>query len=415
MRKIFSQYLSDPTFAQLCSDAAFVENMVRVELALARAQGNLDIIPKAAADEIVEQLPGFNCDLEALAESTLKNGIPTIGFLTQAHQVLSEEAQDYLHWGVTSQDITDTALVLLLKDVSQEVETRLKLIIKRLESLAKTHEKTQLAARTRNQMAVPITFSQKVDSWKNPLKRQLDKITEIRPGVFRLQLAGADGRLSMMGTQVGQLRKKVADELGLAPAEGWHSQRDNLVEFSDLLGSVAASLGKMGGDVLILTQTEVGELSESTTDGGSSSMPHKSNPVRSEALVALAQHSVNLSSGLKQGQIHKNERDGSSLCLEWLLWPQLVETVGACLSHAGFLTENLQVHPEAMRRNISGQNGLLYSEKAVYLLAEKIGRAQAKKSVARASRLVLEKNISLTEALQMAYPDLDIDWNTELF
>lgn len=413
MHKIFSKYLSDSGFAELCSDKALIQKMIDVEITLAKAQAQLSIIPKPEAEEITRVLSDISIDVELLSESVIQNGIPTIGFLAQAKQQLSPKASDYLHFGITSQDVTDTALVLILKEVLTEINRLLKTIISNFSSLSEKHKNTYLSARTRNQMAVPISFSNKVNGWKQPLERYLSKVENLKNNL-PLQLAGTDGNLSVIDHQVEALVNEVAQYLDLKVTKGWHSQRDGLTELSDTLSGLCASMGKIGTDVLTLSQTEVGELLESSSSGGSSSMPHKKNPVRSEALVALATYAVNISAILKQAQIHKNERDGIALSLEWLCWPKLITTVGTCLKHSHFLSENIQVNTDRMKNNIQNQKGLIFSEKATYILAQYVGKTEAKSLVHQAIQRVVKENIDFAKALQNLTSEFNINWNSEL-
>jgi len=414
MHKLFSTYLSNSEFREFCSDEQFLAKMIRVEVALAQAQAEEGIIPKEAANAIEKLLPELKFNIEDLAENTAKNGIPTIGFLAQAKQELPKEYAGFLHWGVTSQDISDAALALILKEVSTAVKVEIQCIIKAFEILKEKHQGVQLAARTRNQMAVPVPFSLKVDSWLNPLKRQLKQWESLSEDVFCLQLAGADGQLGILGDKAKNVRNKVAKKLQLTPAAVWHNQRDRLSNFSDILSTVAASLGKFGQDVLALSQTEVGEVKEGVKGGGSSSMPHKNNPISSEALVALSLVTIDFASGIKRAQIHKNERDGVALAIEWLVWPKFIETIGACLQKAKQIAIDLQVDAERMIGNIETQSGLLQSEKATYVLAAHLGRDQAKQKVAKAAQLVQQQGVSIADALQQLTSEFNIDWKSVL-
>jgi len=414
MHKLFSKYLSNFQFREFCSDEQFLAKMIRVEVALAQAQAEEGIIPEEAAKAIEKLLPELNFHFEDLAENTAKNGIPTIGFLAQAKQQLPKEYASFLHWGVTSQDISDTALVLILKEVSEAVKSEIQSIIKAFEILKEKHQGVQLAARTRNQMAVPVPFSLKVDSWMNPLQRQLKQWESLSEDAFCLQLGGADGQLGILGEKAENVRNKVAKKLQLTPAAVWHNQRDRLSNFSDMLSTMAASLGKFGQDVLVLSQTEVGEVKEGVKGGGSSSMPHKNNPVSSEALVALSFVAIDFASIIKRAQIHKNERDGVALATEWIVWPKFIETIGACLQKAKQIASDLQVDAERMKGNIETQSGLLQSEKATYVLATHLGRDQAKKKVAEAAQLVQQQGITLADALQQLTSEFNIDWKSVL-
>lgn len=415
MHSIFSTYLSDPEIAELCSDGTYLNQMAKVESALAQVQAGLGIIPKEAGEEISSKLPYLEWNMSDLMKDTAKNGIPVIGFLEQAKKALEGTNADYLHWGVTSQDITDTAMVLILKEVLQVVEVRIREVIRHLETLQSEHGNTPMLARTRNQSAVPITFGQKLESWIAPLKRYLTRLDELRPHLFKIQLAGAGGDLASHGNKAETMVRMLSRTLGLTYSEGWHSQRDTFVEASDFLGNLAGSLGKMGDDLLILTQSEVAELKESgDKGGGSSSMPHKNNPVRSEALVALSKYAMGLSGTFKQSLLHKNERDGIGLALEWMILPQLMTTVGASLNHAMAISKNMALDKEQIKFNLERSNGMIFSEKATYLLMEYMSKSEAKKCISEACEKVMSQKISLSEALKQACPNIPIDWKKQL-
>lgn len=414
MHSLFSTYLSNAEFEALCSDTAFIRNMAKVEQALAKAQAKENVIPKEAAEEIIAGIDAIEINSEELAADVLQNGIPTIGFLKQVRSKLSTEAANYLHWGITSQDVTDTALVLVLKEVILKTKNKLTTIVAAFDALNAKHGTEKLSGRTRNQIAVPIALGQKITSWKNPLQRQLKYLEQIESEALNLQLAGADGQLSILEDKAATIKVNMAKELELAVAEAWHSQRDSLTAISDTFSTITAALGKFGKDILFLSQTEVGEVSESTNSGGSSSMPHKKNPVKCEALVALANFAIDLSASLKRAQLHKNERDGVALATEWLVWPKLISTLGAVLAHSVYIAKNLQVHPEKMQQNIDAQNGLLYSEKATYLLTKEMGRTAAKKKIAEASKIAFNEGTHLAEVLIAMLPNTNIDWKSEL-
>ncbi|MFK7776257.1 MAG: lyase family protein [Saprospiraceae bacterium] len=326
---IYSQYLSDAEIQQLISEESCIKKMISVEIALAKVQAQQGIIPKSAAKEITNQLKDFSPSPDALAQGTLENGIPTIPLLALAKKELSENTQDYLHWGATSQDIIDTANVLMIKEVLKVFEKRLVKIISALKSLTKKHEQTYMVARTRTQQAVPISFGLKVNNWLQPLERHLERLEEMKPRLLVIQFGGAGGNLAALENKGWETAQLLAKKLKLNFAGVWHSQRDNIVEFSNWLALVAASFGKMAQDILLLAQTEIGEIIENKKGGGkSSTMPHKNNPVLSEAIVALFRFTNQLSGNNLQAMIHQNERDAAAWTLEWLALPQMIMSVG---------------------------------------------------------------------------------------
>ena len=208
-------------------------------------------------------------------------------------------------------------------------------------------------AHTRGQQAIPITFGIKINAWLHPLQRQLQRLVEIKKSVLVVQLGGAAGTLSVYPDKAEQLISTVAKELKLRPVSSWHTQRDNLCEFTNWLAMLTGILGKMGADILVMNQTEIDEVAENAAGGGkSSAMPDKNNPVLSEALVALARLNATLQLQQLQSLIHVNERDATAWILEWNAIPQMIINTGATLNHALTISANLKINTENMRKNV---------------------------------------------------------------
>ncbi|MEZ5044745.1 MAG: adenylosuccinate lyase family protein [Saprospiraceae bacterium] len=412
---MYSQYLSDAKIQSFIGDEAFVKQMIRVEIALAKVQAKQGLIPKWAAKEIAEKLKDFSPSPGALAVGTLQNGIPTIPLLALARKELTEASQDYLHWGATSQDIMDTATVLMIKEVLVVFEKRLLKIIKTLKALAEKQAQTFMVARTRTQQAISISFGLKVNNWLQPLERHLERLNEMKPRLLVVQFGGAAGNLAALGNQGWETAQRLAKALNLHFAGVWHTQRDNMAAFSNWLALLAGSFGKMAQDILLLSQTEVGEVLENGGGGGkSSTMPHKNNPVLSEAIVALSRFTGQLAGNNLQAMIHNHERDASAWILEWLALPQMINATGTILNHALTISENIQVNKKAMQANWEKQNGLIFSEQATFILQAHISRKKAKAKVETACQMVLEQDIHLTTALTHLFPELSINWQEKL-
>lgn len=411
MSGMYAQYLSDPEVAALCSDENVIRHMLAVEIELAQVQAELGVIPQAAAKEIREQLTSLNIDPDVLSGATLKNGIPTIPFLAIAKLALSAESKDYLHWGATSQDIMDTVTILVAREVVQVLETRLRTLIEGFKALSSQHLQTMMVARTRMQQAVPISFEYKVQTWLRPLERQLSRLQELKPRLFVIQLGGAGGMRSALGEQGDKIAEDLAQQLGLGEDGVWHSQRDRLTEFASWMGMLGAALGKVGQDILLMSQSEIGELIENKQGGGkSSTMPHKNNPVLSEALVALSRYLAQMVANHFQAMIHVNERDASAWIIEWLSLPPMMIGCGTILKHAHTITQHIQVNTEVMKANLEKLNGLVYAEKASFLLTEFMSRTEAKAVVGKACQMVMEQGMHLSGALTELLPEIDINW-----
>ncbi|MEO7044288.1 MAG: lyase family protein [Ferruginibacter sp.] len=350
---IFSQYLGDEQLREIVSDEAMINKILQFEMALAKVQSKLGIISKKTADEINSKLANLKIDPKDLAEGTLQNGMPVISVLAIAKEKLSIEARKCVHYGATSQDSMDTAQSLIIKDAIEVIEENTDTLIKNLTGLIKQFGKITCMAHTRGQQAVPITFSIKINAWLQPLQRQIDRLKELKQRVLVVQLGGAVGTLSVIGKKSKNLTTALAKELKLQPATPWHTQRDNFCEFTNWLAMLAGILGKMGADILVMAQSEINEVAENAAGGGkSSAMPHKNNPVLSEALVALARMNATLQSQQLQSLVHVNERDATAWILEWNAIPQMLINAAASLNHALVISKGIKINTENMKRNV---------------------------------------------------------------
>jgi 3-carboxy-cis,cis-muconate cycloisomerase len=330
-----------------------IKKILQFEISLAKAQASLNILPQNIADEINTVLSQLKINPADLASGTLQNGIPVITLLSIAKEKLSAEAKQYLHYGTTSQDAMDTAQVLIIRDAISLIEQRVQKFIQHLTTLSKRFGTVPCMAHTRGQQAVPITFDIKINAWLQPLHRQLQRLAEIKTRILSIQLGGAAGILSLYTDKSEQLIQALAAELKLHPAESWHTQRDNFCEFTNWLAMLTGITGKMGADILVMTQTEISEVEEDATGGGkSSSMPHKNNPVLSEALVALARLNGTLQSQQLQSIVHVNERDATAWILEWNAIPQMITNAGTALNHAITISANMKVNTHNMQLHV---------------------------------------------------------------
>lgn len=349
---IFSKYLGDEQMLQLVSDEALINGMLMFEMALARAQASVGIIPEEAANEINDVLDKLNINPEDLAAGTLQNGVPVISLLSIATAYLSAEAKKHLHYGATSQDTMDTAQVLMIRDAAHLIEERTNTFIKNLAQLLNQHGNNPCMAHTRGQQAIPITFGVKINAWLQPMQRQMQRLTEIKKRLLVVQLGGAAGTLSVYPDKAAALVSALANELKLAPSASWHTQRDNFCEFTNWLAMLTGVTGKMGADILVMSQTEINEVQESAAGGKSSAMPHKNNPVLSEALVALARLNATLQSQQLQSLVHVNERDATAWILEWNALPQMIINTGTALNHSINISTTIKVNAASMQQNI---------------------------------------------------------------
>lgn len=407
---LYRELLHDDEIGQQFNDRAEVDAMIRVEIALAKVQGGLEVIPDASARHIVRALQDMQIDPASLAAGTRDAGIPVPALVSALRDaMLAPEHSQYLHWGATTQDIMDTAMVLRLREVCSIVEARLKLLLAALADLADTHAKLPLAARTRRQPATPTSFGAVVAAWGAPLLSQLEALAQLKPRLLKVSLAGAAGNSTALGSKAVEQRATLAAELEIADSElPWHSDRSALAEFASLLTRINGALAKLGEDCVLGAQTEIGELILAS-GGGSSTMPQKQNPVQAETLVSLFQLAAALDGAMTQSLLHRQQRDGAAWMLEWHALPQICMACGRALQLAISIVTQLEPDAARMRTNLEGKHGLVYAEAISFRLAEIMPRAEAQALVKQLCADVVSQGIALSELVAQQFPE--IDWN----
>lgn len=409
---LFSPLFRDATLAEIFADAAFVQQMVTVEIALARAEEKVGVIPKGTAESIAQAATSFQPDWAALQTSLEKSGVPVIDLVRQLRAHVGGDAGQYVHWGATSQDIIDTATILQLRQALAILNPILQRIITQLGALADRHRHTLMVGRTHSQQALPVTFGLKAANWLAPLLRHQQRLTELKPRLLVLQFGGAAGTLAALAEQGTAVRQTLAAELNLhLPLLPWHTQRDHLVEFAGWLSLVTGSLAKMAQDIILLAQSEIAEVQESDDParGGSSTMPQKSNPITSELIIAAARTNASLLANMHQAQIQEQERGTHGWQMEWLTLPQMCGLTAVALNKAAFVSSHLVVKTDQMRQHVAQANGLILAEAAVFALAEYMNRSEAKKLVSRACTIALDEQRHLVDVVQ-TLADAPIDW-----
>lgn len=411
--KIFAPLFSDPEVEPIWSDEAFVRQMLAVEAALAKVQGESGIIPAGAAEKIAEAAADLKIDYPAMQARIEKVGVPVIELVRQLRNEVGEGAADYVHWGATTQDIMDTARVLQIRVSLVELEKRLDNVVRQLASLADKHRHTLMAGRTHSQQALPIPFGLKVAGWLAPLVRHRKRLAEMRPRLLVVQFGGAAGTLAALGEGGTAVQEALAAELNLdVPPMSWHTQRDGFAELASWLSLVSGSLAKMAQDLILMAQSEVGEVRESADPkrGGSSTMPQKSNPITSELIIAAARTNASLLAAMHQAQIQEHERATHGWQMEWLALPQMVGLTAVSLKKAGFVIENLVVNVAQMGRNVAGSKGLMMAEAVTFaLVPDYMSRTEAKRVVREACLRAIEDGRHLVDVLQEAVA-LPLDW-----
>ncbi|MDF1730206.1 MAG: 3-carboxy-cis,cis-muconate cycloisomerase [Minwuia sp.] len=320
--------LGDPDIDAWFTPEAEIAAMLRFEAALARAEGACGVIPETAVTEIVGLISGFSPDMQALAQASARDGLIVPALVSQLRAAVSEPHRAYLHFGSTSQDVIDTALVLRLGPCLDILEDRLRDILAALETFSASHGAQPLMGRTRMQQAIAIRYADRLDNWITPLREVLEDLATVRASALRLQCGGAAGTLDKLGDAGPRVAAALGRELDLpVPARHWQTNRRGLIALTNWCAAVTAALGKIGQDVTLMTQNEIGEL-RVTSGGGSSAMPHKVNPINAEALVTLSRFVAVQSGGMQQAAVHEQERSGISWTLEWMLLPQIVAATG---------------------------------------------------------------------------------------
>ena len=414
---IFAPLFSDEGVAKLFDDHAQVRALVAVEVALARAEARVGVIPATAAEQIANAVDPNKIDIAALSKGTIRSGFPIIALVQEMRKAVGGEAASYVHWGATTQDIMDTACVLQLRSAIELFKDRIAELARRLSELSNRHRTTVAAGRTHGQQALPVSFGLKVAAWLAPLVRHAERLEEISPRLLVVQFGGAAGTLASLGDRGLAVMEALAQELKLAtPPMSWHAQRDSLVEFAGWLSLVTGSLGKMAQDIILLAQTEVDEVAESGEEGrgGSSTMPQKSNPITSELIVTAARMNASLLSAMHQALIQEHERATHGWQMEWLTLPQMVILTSGALKNAVYLANNLRVDQRKMRDNIARANDVVLAEAAVFALARVMPRPKADELVKNACSIAVSEGKPLIEVVRTLAAGLvsdgTVDW-----
>jgi 3-carboxy-cis,cis-muconate cycloisomerase len=368
-------------------DYEYVQSMLLFEAGLARAEAIAGLIPELASRAIAAQCRAENFDLSALEKSAALSGnvaIPLVKMLTEFVAAQDTEAARYVHWGATSQDVTDTATILQLRRAFELIDHDLRNITATLAALAETHRATLLPARTWMQQALPSTFGFIAAGWLDAVLRHRKRLAEIRSRILTLQFGGAVGTLAALGEKGPEVSKLLADDLFLTlPTLPWHSHRDRIAEVATTLGLLTGTLGKIARDISLHSQTEIGELSEPSAPGrgGSSTMPHKRNPVTCAVVLSASYRVPGLVSTLLSAMAQEHQRGLGSWHTEWETLPELVSLAGGALHHLAEMLPYLEVDSARMLKNLDATNGLIFAEAITMALAPTLGKSAARKIV----------------------------------
>ncbi|WP_409281722.1 3-carboxy-cis,cis-muconate cycloisomerase [Pseudomonas defluvii] len=381
--QLFDAYFTAPAMREVFSDRGRVQGMLDFEAALARAEAAVGVIPQEAVAPIEAACQADHYDFGALAEAIAVAGNSAIPLVKALGKVIASDvpqAERFVHLGATSQDAMDTGLVLQLRDALSLIEADLARLCEALARQALGHADTPLAGRTWLQHATPVTLGMKIAGTLGALTRHRQRLQELKPRVFCLQFGGASGTLAALGENGLRIADALAEQLHLSlPEQPWHTQRDRLVEFASVLALIAGTLGKLGRDVSLLMQTEAAEVFEpyAPGKGGSSTMPHKRNPVGAAVLIGAATRVPGLLSTLFSAMPQEHERSLGLWHAEWETLPEICCLVSGALRQAQILADGLEVDAERMRRNLELTQGLVLAEAVSIVLAQRLGRDHA--------------------------------------
>jgi 3-carboxy-cis,cis-muconate cycloisomerase len=398
---LFRDAFGTPQMREVFSDVASVARYAEVEVALAKAEASCGVIPQEAADQIAARTDVTAFDFELLRQETDIVGYP---ILPLVHQMVKQcgEAGRYVHWGATTQDIMDTAVVLQLRAGFEIIEKDIGELRKILADLSKRHRDTPMAGRTHLQQALPVTFGYKTAIWLAMFDRHAERLAQLKPRVLVGQFAGAAGTLASLGDKGFEVQEALCAELKLGvPASTWHVARDGFAEAVNFLALVTGSLGKVALDIMIMASTEFAEVYEPFVKGrgASSTMPQKRNPISSE-LMLDASKAVRQHAGLMlDAMVQDFERATGPWHAEWMAIPESFVLTAGALHQAKFALAGLIVDENKMNDNLALSRGLIVAEAVMMGLAPQIGRQEAHDVVYDACRLANEKGMSLADAL----------------
>ena len=402
---LLAPMLSSGAMRAVCDDATTLQHMLDFEAALARAEAATGVIPASAAEPIATACKADAFDLAALAEAATRSGnlaIPLVKALTAHVAKSNAAAARYVHWGATSQDVIDTAAMLALRAGADALLFDIDRAIAGFAKLARQHRSTEMVARTWLQHALPMPLGLKLAEYAAALHSSKTRLTRIRGETLALQFGGAAGTLAALGDKGLAVAEQLAKELELAlPDAPWHTHRDRIAEAASVLAMLAGTCGKIARDVSLMMQTDVAEAFEPSGEGrgGSSTMPHKRNPVAAATALAAATMAPNLAATIFAAQVQDHERSAGPWHAEWPTLPTLLLVTSGALAAIVDIAEGIEVDVARMRANLDSTGGLIMAEAVTMALAEKIGKADAHHLIEAASKKAVADKKHLREVL----------------
>jgi 3-carboxy-cis,cis-muconate cycloisomerase len=389
---LLAPMLSSAAMRIICDDAALLQRMLDFEAGLARAEAGVGIIPADAAISITKACKAEAFDLAVLAEAATHSGnlaIPLVKALTAIVAKTDGESARYVHWGATSQDVIDTAAMLGLRAAIDALLVDLDRAVAGFTKLAVAYRNTPMVARTWLQHALPMPFGLKLAEYAAALNRSSSRLKRLRKEALALQFGGAAGTLAALGDRGLLVAERLSQELDLPmPDAPWHTHRDRLAEAASVFAILTGTCGKIARDIQLMMQTDVAEAFEPSGEGrgGSSTMPHKRNPVAAATALAAATMAPNLAGTIFAAQVQDHERSAGPWHAEWPTLPTLQLVTSGALAAIVDIAEGLEVDAARMRVNLDATHGLVMAEAVTMVLAEKIGKSEAHHLVETASK-----------------------------
>ncbi|HXY00206.1 MAG TPA: 3-carboxy-cis,cis-muconate cycloisomerase [Candidatus Limnocylindrales bacterium] len=403
---LLSELFSYAELEHLLSDESRVQGMLEFEAALARAEARAGVIPPGAAAKIAEHCRADQFDLFLLSREAAHAGnlaIPLVKSLAELVAKHDKDAARFVHWGATSQDAIDTGMILQLRDGLALLGQDLQRLSDALVALASKHRATPVVARTWVQQALPTTFGFIVAGWLDAVLRHRRRLIELRPRVLSLQFGGAVGTLAALAGRGPDVAKALAEELKLSlPAAPWHSHRDRMAEAATFLGLVTGTLGKIARDISLHSQTEVAELFEPSGEGrgGSSTLPHKRNPVTCAIVLSASTGVPGLVSTMLTAMPQEHQRGLGGWHAEWETLPEILRLAGGALHHLADMLPHLVVDTARMRENLDATRGLIFAEAVAMALADRMGKIPAHMLLEAACKKAQAEKHQLKEILR---------------
>jgi len=402
---LLAPMLSSAAMRAVCDDVADLQHMLDFEAALARAEVATGVIPASAAGPIAKACRAEAFDLSVLAEAAKRSGnlaIPLVKALTADVAKTDADAARYVHWGATSQDLIDTATMLGLRAAIDALLGDTDRAVAGFAKLARQNRNTAAVARTWLQHALPMPFGLKLAEYAAALHRSRLRLQRLRKEALVLQFGGAAGTLAALGDKGLLVAEKLAQELKLPlPDAPWHTHRDRVAEAASVFAILAGTCGKIARDIQLMMQTDVAEAFEPSGDGrgGSSTMPHKRNPVAAATALAAATMAPNLAATIFAAQVQDHERSAGPWHAEWPTLPTLQLVTSGALAAIVDIAEGLEVDAVRMRVNLDATHGLIMAEAVTFALAEKIGKSDAHRLIEAASKKAVAGKQHLRDVL----------------